>query len=76
MNAPILIFLFGVWFNPNMIVSLKTFKSDNDCYINLSHGRYQSGVRKILTDLPCDEAAGQILLEVHRQNLLADLKAK
>ena len=66
MNIPVLIFLFGVWFNPNQIVTLSD--RSGDCQINLSTGRFQSGpVYIVAENISCDVAAEAIVSEIGKQ---------
>lgn len=60
-----LIFLYGVWFNPQQIVSLSVnpvgYFSNTVCSINLSRGAYQEGPRSIKTTDTCDVVAKKIM---------------
>lgn len=66
MTAPVLIFLFGVWFNPNQIVQLEeqATRNGSHCEIILSYGRGQGGWNRRwikVKDQTCNQVAETIL---------------
>lgn len=59
----VLILLYGLWFNPNQIVTLSditSFSGAGECRINFSRGKYQQGHDVISVEKPCHEVAEEI----------------